>query len=62
MFNGINLELTLSLLRYISVEENETSSGLNDMQMSVKSPRRGWWLESDKAEGKADGKPSSILI
>lgn len=52
MFNGINWGLTLSLLRYVSVEENAASSGLNDMQMSVKSPRRGWWLESDKAERK----------
>lgn len=41
MFTGINLGLTLSLLRYMSVEEKAASSGLNDMQMSLKSPRRG---------------------
>lgn len=57
MFNGINRGLTLPLLRCVSVEKNEASSGLHDMQMSVKSSRSGWWLESDKAEGK----PSSIL-
>lgn len=51
-YSMVSLTTTLSWPRYTSVEENVAFFGLNEMHTSAKSPKKGWWIERNKAEGK----------